>query len=83
MEAVAVPDRVVAERHAEGRVVFEQEGGYSLVYSPFCWLKLIEVLAEAPRSEDPFAPFLADGGFNEFAPHQRALVERLVKENQE
>ncbi|MBS1894579.1 MAG: class II histone deacetylase [Actinobacteria bacterium] len=80
----AVAERLVdvAERHAEGRVVFEQEGGYSLVYSPFCWLKLIEVLAEAPRSEDPFAPFLADGGFNELAPHQRALVERLVKENQ-
>lgn len=70
----------VAVRHCDGRVVFEQEGGYSHVYSPFCWLKLIEVLAEAPRSEDPFAPFLAGGGFNEMAPHQRELVDRLAAE---
>ncbi|MBS1887988.1 MAG: class II histone deacetylase [Actinobacteria bacterium] len=75
----------VAERHCGGRVVFEQEGGYSHVYAPFCWLKLIEVLAAAPRSEDPFADFLG-GGFNELAPHQRELVDDLAyathKENQ-
>ncbi len=65
----------VAEAHAGGRVVFEQEGGYSPVYSPFCWLKLLEVLADAPLSEDPFAPFLAGAGFTFLAPHQRELVD--------
>ena len=68
----------VAERHCDGRVVFEQEGGYSHVYSPFCWLKLIEVLADAPRSEDPFGPFLEGAGFNFLAPHQRELVDALA-----
>jgi len=67
-----------AERHCGGRVVFEQEGGYSHVYSPFCWLKLIEAAAEAPRSEDPFAPFLEGAGFTFLAPHQRQLVDQLA-----
>jgi acetoin utilization deacetylase AcuC-like enzyme len=68
----------VAERHADGRAVFEQEGGYNPVYSPFCWLKLIEALAGAPYTEDPFAPFLAGAGFTFLAPHQRALVDELA-----
>ena len=72
----------VADKHAGGRVVFEQEGGYSAVYAPFCWLALLETLAGAPRSEDPFEPFLADGGFVELAPHQRELVDRLAGELQ-
>ncbi|MEZ5078586.1 MAG: hypothetical protein R2725_14210 [Solirubrobacterales bacterium] len=75
-----VAERLVAaaERHCEGRVVFEQEGGYNHVYSPFCWLKLIEVLAEAPPSEDPFGPFLEGAGFNFLAPHQRDLADQLA-----
>jgi acetoin utilization deacetylase AcuC-like enzyme len=68
----------VATEHCGGRVVFEQEGGYSPIYAPFCWLALLETLAEAPRSEDPFAPFLAGAGFTELAPHQRALVDDLA-----
>jgi acetoin utilization deacetylase AcuC-like enzyme len=68
----------VAERHCGGRAVFEQEGGYSHVYAPFCWLKLLEVLAEAPLSDDPFGPFLAGAGFTFLADHQRALVDDLA-----
>jgi acetoin utilization deacetylase AcuC-like enzyme len=77
-----VAERLVAaaERHCGGRLVFEQEGGYSPVYAPFCWLALLEVLAEAPRSEDPFAPFLAGAGFTFLAPHQRALVDQLASD---
>lgn len=76
-----VAERLVAaaERHCGGRAVFEQEGGYSHVYAPFCWLKLIEVLAAAPRSEDPFAPFLEGAGFTFLAPHQQALVDSMVE----
>jgi acetoin utilization deacetylase AcuC-like enzyme len=75
-----VAERLVAaaERHCGGRLVFEQEGGYSHVYAPFCWLKLLEVLAEAPLSEDPFAAFLAGAGFTFLAPHQRDLVDALA-----
>ena len=79
---VQVAERLIAiaEDHCEGRVVFEQEGGYSPVYSPFCWLALIETLAGAPRSEDPFAAFLAGAGFTDLAPHQRELADRLAAE---
>ncbi len=66
----------VAERHCGGRAVFEQEGGYSPVYAPFCWLKLLEVLADAPLSEDPFGPFLAGAGFTFLADHQRDARRR-------
>jgi acetoin utilization deacetylase AcuC-like enzyme len=68
----------VGEEYAGGRIVFEQEGGYSPVYAPFCWLALLETLAGAPRSDDPFAPFLAGAGFVELAPHQRQLVDGLA-----
>jgi acetoin utilization deacetylase AcuC-like enzyme len=78
----AVAERLIdaGGRHAAGRIVFEQEGGYSPVYAPFCWLALLETLAGAPRSEDPFAPFLAGAGFAELAPHQRELVDGLAAE---
>jgi acetoin utilization deacetylase AcuC-like enzyme len=78
----AVAERLIAisDDHCDGRVVFEQEGGYSPIYAPFCWLALIETLAGAPRSEDPFAPFLAGAGFTELAPHQRALADELAME---
>jgi acetoin utilization deacetylase AcuC-like enzyme len=68
----------VADEHCGGRAVFEQEGGYSPVYAPFCWLALIETLAGVPRSQDPFAPFLAGAGFTELAPHQRELVDDMA-----
>jgi acetoin utilization deacetylase AcuC-like enzyme len=78
----AVAERLIdaGGRHAAGRIVFEQEGGYSPVYAPFCWLALLETLAGAPRSEDPFAPFLAGAGFAELAPHQREHVDGLAAE---
>jgi acetoin utilization deacetylase AcuC-like enzyme len=70
----------IAERHAGGRIVFEQEGGYSPVYAPICWLALVETLSGVERSEDPFAPFLAGAGFVEIAEHQRQLVDDLAAE---
>jgi acetoin utilization deacetylase AcuC-like enzyme len=35
----------IAERHAGGRVVVLQEGGYSELYSPYCSLAIVETLA--------------------------------------
>jgi acetoin utilization deacetylase AcuC-like enzyme len=43
-----------------GRLVSVQEGGYSHVYAPLCWLAVVETLAGVPqRQADPFEPFIA------------------------
>ncbi len=34
----------VAERHADGRLVILQEGGYSELYAPYCTLAIVEAL---------------------------------------
>ena len=34
----------VAEKHAEGRLVILQEGGYSELYAPYCTLAIVETL---------------------------------------
>ena len=50
----------VADEVCRGRVVSVQEGGYSHVYAPFCWLAIVETLARLPkRHEDPFEMFIA------------------------
>jgi acetoin utilization deacetylase AcuC-like enzyme len=36
----------IAERHAQGRLVVLQEGGYSELYAPYCGLAIVETLAE-------------------------------------
>jgi acetoin utilization deacetylase AcuC-like enzyme len=35
----------VAERHADGKMVVLQEGGYSELYAPYCTLAIVETLA--------------------------------------
>jgi acetoin utilization deacetylase AcuC-like enzyme len=42
-----------------GRLVSVQEGGYSHVYAPFCWLAFLETIAGLPRHDDPFEAFIA------------------------
>jgi acetoin utilization deacetylase AcuC-like enzyme len=56
-----VAERLVeaAARLSSGRLVSVQEGGYSHVYAPFCWLAIVETLAAVERHEDPFEPFIA------------------------
>jgi acetoin utilization deacetylase AcuC-like enzyme len=50
----------VAGEVCGGRLVSVQEGGYSPVYAPFCWLAVVETLADVPeRHEDPYEPFIA------------------------
>ena len=51
----------VADDVCSGRLVSVQEGGYSHVYAPFCWLAIVETLARRPeRTEDPYELFIAD-----------------------
>jgi acetoin utilization deacetylase AcuC-like enzyme len=50
----------VADDCCAGRLVSVQEGGYSHVYAPFCWLAVVETIARLPRHEDPYELFIAD-----------------------
>lgn len=62
----------VADEVCGGRLVSIQEGGYSHVYAPFCWLAVIETIAKLPRHADPFEDFVAGQACcREFAPWQR------------
>jgi acetoin utilization deacetylase AcuC-like enzyme len=66
----------VADDVCAGRLVSVQEGGYSHVYAPFCWLAVIETIARLPRHEDPYELFIADQACTrEFAQWQRAAIE--------
>ena len=66
----------VANDVCAGRIVSVQEGGYSHVYAPFCWLAIIETLAGSERHPDPFEPFVADQACcREFASWQRQAID--------
>jgi acetoin utilization deacetylase AcuC-like enzyme len=49
----------VADEVCAGRVVSVQEGGYSSVYAPFCWLAFIETIARLEVHDDPWEDFIA------------------------
>ena len=67
----------VADDVCGGRLVSVQEGGYSHVYAPFCWLAIVETLARVPeRTEDPYEMFIAGQPCcRELAPWQRAAID--------
>jgi acetoin utilization deacetylase AcuC-like enzyme len=48
-----------ADESANGRLLSVQEGGYSHVYAPFCWLAVIETIGGLERHPDPFEDFIA------------------------
>jgi acetoin utilization deacetylase AcuC-like enzyme len=63
--------RAVADDAGGARVVSVQEGGYSPVYAPFCWLALFEGMAGMEPTDDPWEPFVAgQAGCRELAPWQ-------------
>jgi acetoin utilization deacetylase AcuC-like enzyme len=66
-----------AQQHCSGRLVVNQEGGYSLDHLPFCNLAIVEALAGLPPSfdADPMeldVPLEAKDG-------ERAAVDRCVE----
>jgi acetoin utilization deacetylase AcuC-like enzyme len=66
----------VADDVCDGRLVSVQEGGYSHVYAPFCWLAFVETIARLPRHEDPYEPFIAGQACcREFPSWQRAAID--------
>jgi acetoin utilization deacetylase AcuC-like enzyme len=61
----------VAEEVCGGQLVSVQEGGYSHVYAPFCWLAFIETIARLQLHDDPFEQFVAgQATCRELAPWQ-------------
>ncbi len=50
----------VADETCGGRLLSVQEGGYSPVYSPFCWLAFVETIARLELHDDPWEAFIAD-----------------------
>jgi acetoin utilization deacetylase AcuC-like enzyme len=61
-----------------GRIVAVHEGGYSEVYAPFCFLRVIEGLlgidAESSAVQDPYEAEIVQYAFQELQPHQEAVV---------
>ena len=65
-----------ADESAGGRIVSVQEGGYSHVYAPFCWLAIVETIARLERHADPFEDFVAGQPCcRELPAWQRAAVD--------
>ena len=63
--------RAAAAETCDGRIVSVQEGGYSPVYAPFCWLALLEGMAGLEQTADPWEPFVAgQAGCRELEPWQ-------------
>jgi acetoin utilization deacetylase AcuC-like enzyme len=56
-----IADRLlaVADDVCGGRILSVQEGGYSQVYAPFCWLAVLETLARLPLHDDPYEAFIS------------------------
>jgi acetoin utilization deacetylase AcuC-like enzyme len=73
---IAAKLAAVAADLCAGRLVSVQEGGYSHVYAPFCWLAIIETIAGLPRHDDPFEAFVAGQACcREFASWQRETID--------
>jgi acetoin utilization deacetylase AcuC-like enzyme len=66
-----------ADEACNGRLVSVQEGGYSHVYAPFCWLAFVETIARLEAHDDPFEDFVAGQACcREFPDWQRDANER-------
>jgi acetoin utilization deacetylase AcuC-like enzyme len=78
--AIAERLAAVAGEVCERRLVSVQEGGYSHVYAPFCWLAFVETIAGLERHDDPFEDFVAGQACcREFAPWQREANDATLR----
>lgn len=69
----------VAERHAQGRLLFTHEGGYCPVSVPFFGLAVMEELAgQGTEVVSPFTAQHAKVPGNALADHQKAVVAQLA-----
>lgn len=56
--------------------MFENPGGYSKDYVPFCGLAVIEAMSKVSSSaKDPYLPEVKSWGYQECLPHQAAIID--------
>jgi acetoin utilization deacetylase AcuC-like enzyme len=67
--------QAVADGVCSGRVVVITEGGYSPAYAPFCGLAVVEALADAAPTVDPFEPFVGGAVAADLTAAQADAVE--------
>ncbi len=78
--AIGARLRDLARELCSGRLVMSQEGGYSHQYAPFCWLALIEAIADVSNAhEDPFEPFLDGAGARELTLWQQSTIDATTR----
>ena len=78
--AIGARLRDLARELCSGKLIMSQEGGYSQQYAPFCWLALIEAIADVENiHEDPFEPFLEGAGTRELAPWQQNAIDETTR----
>ncbi len=76
--AMARSVRQIADTHADGRVVFCQEGGYSPNYAAYCALAVMEDLAGVRTEvEDPLLAWYAALGGQDLQLHQAVRIDAL------
>jgi len=69
----------IADVLGDGRIVMSDEGGYSLVYVPYCGLVVLETMAEfKTHIDDPLASGWDELPGQECTEHQRAVIESVM-----
>lgn len=67
-----------AKELCDGRIVVEQEGGYSPWATPFCAVAVMETLMEETLGiEDPFVQFWKGSPDHELLPHQDEVIREV------
>ena len=70
--------RLLADKHAKGRLVCLHEGGYCPTYVPFCSHVIVEELSGISTDVvDPFIYAMAGTTYNELLPHQQKRVNQI------
>ena len=70
--------KILAKKHAKGRIICLHEGGYSESYVPFCSHAIIEELCGVYTDVgDPFVYAMAGTTYNALLPHQKARVDEI------
>jgi acetoin utilization deacetylase AcuC-like enzyme len=70
----------MAEKYCKGRMVACHEGGYSVGYTPFCTLRVIEAFKGASSGvEDPFQITIDPELTAQFPQHQKDAINEVIK----
>jgi acetoin utilization deacetylase AcuC-like enzyme len=70
-----------ADRHCDGRLVVEHEGGYNEELVPFCALAIVEALSGIETDcKDTILQLFPEGmGYQDLQPHQAAVIARAAE----